>query len=310
MKKCLIFLEEGYEKYSIDLIDVANRMYEEGKIVIAFSVGADTIKCLGIFDLVVKTTTKIENYDVSAIANAMREYIEKNEVDSCLIPATYIGRMLAPRLAMGLSTGLVADVTEIGKSDGGLLMVRPAFSGKIMAGIENTKTKPIMMSIRPGVFSYDDRPKLCTSVEEFTPANARKSKICRVSRTVKTESKDIRESSVLVSGGGGVMNSMDTVERLAELLHGMKSASRKTVDSGKADRSIQVGQSGKVVHPDLYIAAGIYGSIQHIAGLNKIKHLIAINTDAKAPICSLADIVVEGDAKDFMEKLIKKIEDN
>ena len=100
----------------------------------------------------------------------------------------------------------------------------------------------------------------------------------------------------------------DSIDGLAERLGGMKAASRRVVDSGKCDRSIQVGQSGKIVHPKLYIALGIYGALQHVAGLNRVEHIIAVNTNKNAPMCSLADVVVEGDAKTFVDKLIEKID--
>lgn len=308
MNRCLIYLEAGYEKYSVDLLTAAEAMYGNECETFALAVESDHTAAMGHFDEVI-AVEGVPSYDTARIAEILEELQKNHEFHSILIPATYMGRMLAPRAAMRLRTGLVADVTEIGHRDGRLMMVRPAFSGKIMAGIVNERTTPMMMSVRPGVFTWTGGPGKETQIHHLQETARTESGIRLMNRVTKPESKDIRESRVLVSAGGGAMNAMETVERLAGLLHGMKAASRRTVDSGRADRSIQVGQSGKVVHPDLYIAAGIFGAIQHIAGLSKVKHLIAINTDPKAPICSLADIVVVADAGDFMEKLIRRIEE-
>ena len=127
-------------------------------------------------------------------------------------------------------------------------------------------------------------------------------------RQEKPQRKDIRESEVLVSGGGGALDDFELLQELADRLHGAVSASRMAVDSGRADRVIQVGQSGRFVRPKLYIAEGIYGAIQHVAGMKQAEHVIAVNTDPLAPICSLADIVVEADAADFTRKLIRRID--
>ena len=122
------------------------------------------------------------------------------------------------------------------------------------------------------------------------------------------EAYDIRESRILVSGGGGVAGSFGKLQPLARALNAKVSSSRRLVDGGVAPRRIQVGQSGKRVSCDLYIAIGIYGAFQHVVGINKVKHLIVVNTDSLAPICSLADIVVQDDAIDFIEKLTARID--
>lgn len=165
-----------------------------------------------------------------------------------------------------------------------------------------------MMSVRPGVFLYEKEKMKNTKVWGYRPKKSYDVTVERISRQEKPKSRDIRESEILVSGGGGILNDFDVIDGLAKRLGGMKSASRRVVDSGKADRSIQVGQSGKIVHPRLYIALGICGMLQHVAGLNHVKHIIAVNTNPNAPLCSLADIVVEGDARTFVEKMIERID--
>lgn len=309
MKKCLIFLEKEYENFSVDLLKTAEEMYGEVFESYALSMNANIESAIGCFDEIITVSdNRIRDFDTYSIVGVMEELYKEYQFDSILITATQFGRMLAPSLAMRLRTGLVADVTKIGHYGDQVEMIRPAFSGKILAGIVNSGESTIMISVRPGVFLYDGVLKKDTRIRNYEPENVNCSNIKLVSRRNKPETKDIRESEVLVSGGGGIMNDFDLIDGLAERLQGMKAASRRVVDSGKADRSIQVGQSGKVVHPKLYIALGIYGALQHIAGLNHVEHMIAVNTNKNAPMCSLADIVVEGDAAIFVKKLIDKID--
>ena len=309
MKKCLIFLEKEYENFCVDLLKTAEEMYGAEFERYALSLRADEAPAENKFDAIIRVEDeKIRDFDVKAITDVVKELCEIHKFDSILISATQFGRTLAPALAMRLRTGLVADVTQIGHYEEKIEMVRPAFSGKILAGIINTRDDMVMMSVRPGVFLYEGKADRSTKLIQYQPKEIHVSKIERVSRRIKPVSKDIRESDVLVAGGGGILKDFDSIDGLAERLGGMKAASRRVVDSGKTDRSIQVGQSGKIVHPKLYIALGIYGALQHVAGLNRVEHIISVNTNKNAPMCSLSDIVVEGDAKQFVDKLIERID--
>ncbi|MDP2813580.1 MAG: electron transfer flavoprotein subunit alpha/FixB family protein, partial [Erysipelotrichaceae bacterium] len=212
--------------------------------------------------------------------------------------------------SMRLHVGLVADVTAIEHQNGNLEMVRPAFSGKIMAGIVNKGRLPIMMSVRQNVFNYNSDESKNTEKIEFLPTNIQPSTIQLLDSKEKERSLDIRDSEILISGGGGVQDNFHCLDMLAQQLDAQVSASRRIVDSGLASRRIQVGQSGKTVSPRLYIALGIYGSLQHIEGLNNVENIISVNIDKDAPICSLSDIVVVGDAVEFIERLVKKIKNN
>lgn len=310
MKRCLIFLEKQYENFSVDLLKAAEEMYGDDFERYAISFHAELKAALGKFDKIICIEDeRIRDYDLESMVGVIEELHGQYRFDSILITATHLGRMLAPKLAMRIRTGLVADVTRISHYEDHIEMIRPAFSGKILAGIINPEGDTVMMSVRPGVFLYEDTPGRETQILNYQPGTIIQSDIKRISRREKPEVKDIRESEVLVAGGGGILQDFDQIDGLADRLGGMKAASRKVVDSGKADRSIQVGQSGKVVHPKLYIALGIYGALQHVAGLNHVEHIIAVNTNKNAPMCSLADIVVEGDASSFVTNLIKRIDD-
>lgn len=312
MNRSLIYFDEEDFQNSIDLLEVVNQIYKDSEYetyAICFNNNGEAI--LGKFDyLITIKEEKIKNYDILNITNCIEELQRIYEFHSILIPATYLGRMLAPRLAMRLRVGLTADVTGIEHNNGLVEMVRPAFSGKILAGIINRNCNTIMMSVRPNVFVNTLERLKKTQTIQFHPANVKSSKIRLLGTREKEKAKDIRESEVLISGGGGVIENFDHLKLLAEELNALVSASRRIVDSGIATRSIQVGQSGKTVSPKLYIALGIYGSLQHIEGLKNVENIISVNINKDAPICSLSDVVVEGDAIEFIDKLTEKIKMN
>ena len=247
-------------------------------------------------------------FDGAKLAEALALAHSNYRFDTILIPATSWGRMLAPRLAMRLGVGLVADVVGLEHVQGELQMIRPAYSGKLMAGIVKKGDGPLMMSIRKNAFSpagatVSSVPRKVLVHESQTP-----SRITFLGSRKKPQATDIRHAEVLVSGGGGVLGQFSRLEDLAVALGGQVAASRRLVDDQVAPRKIQVGQSGKTVSPQLYFALGISGSVQHLEGLKKVPHLIAVNTDREAPICSVADVVVVGDAIEFIDRLLKRIE--
>lgn len=309
MEKCLILIDLEHTKNAIELLEVAKQMYDRTPYEsYALCIGTIPESVVGPFNHIVHVSDDtVDWFNARIVTNIMEALHQVHDFSSILIPATQLGRMVAPRLAMRLHVGLVADVTAIEHVDGSLQMVRPAFSGKIMACISNMGKKPVMMSVRQNVFSYEGTMDKNTVIESYKPFCAVQGGIKRLGKEEKPKSKDIRDSDVLVSGGGGVKRHFQRLSELADLLDGEVSASRQIVDSGIASRRIQVGQSGKTVSPKLYLALGIYGSLQHIEGLKNVKHIISVNTNKDAPICSLSDIVVEGDAVEFIEKLVEKI---
>lgn len=312
MNRSLIYLDHENIQNSIDLLEAVNQIYGNGNCeTYAVSFNEDCPDAEGKFDYIIHVKDdRLKNYDIANLTNCMEEIYRTFNFESVIIPATYLGRMLAPRLAMRLRVGLVADVTEIGHGDEGVEMVRPAYGGKIMAVIVNKGRVPLMMSVRQNVFTYAaDCTKESVKLE-FNPKTIQPGKINLLKEKEKESSNDIRESEVLVSGGGGTNRDFKELQKLAEALHGQVSASRKVVERGIAPRDIQVGQSGKTVSPNLYIALGIHGSLHHIEGLKNVEKIIAVNTNKNAPICSLADIVVVGDAIEFIQKLVEKISKN
>jgi len=260
------------------------------------------------FDYLIEINDKrIGHFDAPNIAAAIDALNALYGFDCILFPATFFGRIIAPRVAMRLKVGLTADVTMI-RNDGGCVeLIRPAFCGKSLARVVNRGGRPLMATVRPGVFGYERKGLKMAKTVHYEFSGFESPRIELVEQRETTTSRDIRDSSVLVSGGGGVAGSFGKLDELARCLGGMVSASRQLVDGGIARRAIQVGQSGKTVSPELYIALGIHGASQHMAGLKNVKSIIAVNTNRYAPICSQADIVVEGDAVEFIEKLCARI---
>lgn len=312
MKKCMIYLDRENIQNSLDLQAVNDLMFGQGNCeTYAVCINEFDSSLMGVVDhVIVVENENVVSYDLVNITNCLSELHQKYDFDAILIPATQTGRMLAPRLSMRLHVGLVADVTSVEYHQGELQMVRPAFSGKIMAGITNQGKKPIMMSVRQNVFNYTSDLKKSTKILTFTSNRVVLNTVQLVQTKEKTKSLDIRDSEILISGGGGIQEKFHSLNLLADELGAQVSASRRIVDNGIASRKIQVGQSGKTVSPKLYMALGISGSVQHIEGLNNVESIISVNTDKDAPICSLSDIVVEGDAVEFIERLVKKIKEN
>lgn len=309
LKKSLIYVEQNNFQNSVDLLEVVRQIYDSEEYeTYGLFFGEACEEADGLFDHLIEVTDRrIRSYDVIGMTDVLEELQLLRQFDSILFPATPLGRMFAPRAAMRLQVGLVADVTAIQHKNGVIEMVRPAFSGKIMACIVNRNRVPLMMSVRQNVFCYQAAVRKNTIKTTYHPIRISSSKIEQLGIRDKEKTRDIRESEILISGGGGTLRYFDRLHDLADELNGQVSASRKAVDSGTAPRSIQVGQSGKTVSPRLYMALGIKGSLQHMEGLKNVENIISVNTNRDAPICSLSDIVVEGDAKEFIAKLTDKI---
>ena len=309
MKRILIYIEQHHQQDGIDLLETVRQIYQEAPYetyALVLQGQCDTLK--GIFDVIVDLREEgLQEHEMRAISDVTYQLHHSYHFDAILFPATSWGRLIAPRVAMMLDTGLVADVTDIAHGEHGLELIRPAYSGRIMASIQITGTGPMMLSVRPGVFSYTPHREATTQVRTPQDLRYRTGGLKETGRKEKHSEYDIRESNVLISGGGGVERYFHELRPLAELLGGHVSASRAIVDKGVADRNIQVGQSGKTVDPKLYIALGINGALQHIEGLRNVDYIISVNTNKYAPICSLSDIVVEGDAYTFIHRLIETI---
>lgn len=245
----------------------------------------------------------------------------------CLMGATVIGRDLGPRVSSSLTSGLTADCTqlEIGpyddKKEGKhydkiLYQIRPAFGGNIVATIVNPKHRPQMATVRSGVMQkaiYNGKAKNEVVYPDVNKYVSKLSYAVKVlERHVEAAKHNLKGSAIVVAGGYGV-GSKDNFEllfQLAKELHGEVGASRAAVDAGWIDNDRQIGQTGITVHPKVYIACGISGQIQHIAGIQESGIIISINSDPDAPINQIADYVINGTIEEVVPKMIKYYKQN
>ncbi|MCI6551834.1 MAG: electron transfer flavoprotein subunit alpha/FixB family protein [Prevotella sp.] len=244
-----------------------------------------------------------------------------------LMGATVIGRDLGPRVSSSLTSGLTADCTQLeigdyeekktGKVYKNLLyQIRPAFGGNIVATIVNPDHRPQMATVRSGVMQkalYEGKAKgevIYPDVAKYVPEVDYVVKV--IDRHVEAAQNNLKGAPIVVAGGYGVgsKEGFDMLFQLAKELHGEVGASRAAVDAGWIDHDRQVGQTGVTVHPKVYIACGISGQIQHIAGMQDAGIIISINSDPDAPINQIADYVINGTVEEVVPKLIKYYKNN
>ena len=307
---------------------------------------AESIGGYGADEVIVCDHPLLKNYTTDAYAKVICDVISEMKPEAFLIGATNIGRDLGPRCAARLHTGLCADCTHLdvdmpiykdflrgastlpeAKIDGmatakvmgkdhdvsrDLKMTRPAFGGNLMATIICPNYRPQMATVRPGVMEMPQRDMSrqgkVTVVDAGLSMDDRNVEILQVVHDDK-KPVDITEAKVLVSGGRGVGSAEGyaPLRELAEVLGGEVSSSRIGVDSGWIEKDRQVGQTGKTVHPDLYVACGISGAIQHLAGMEGSEFVIAINKDESCPMMKLADLGIVGDLHVIVPKLTEAI---
>ena len=248
----------------------------------------------------------------TVIASLIREY----KPEMVLAGATAIGRSFIPGVATELGAGLTADCTqlEIRESDGALLQTRPAFGGNIMATIVCETSRPQMATVRPKVMKElaFDKKREGQVIQILQREEQVKSRIRVVESVVSEVSNvNIQEADILISGGRGLESAkgFDLIRDLADVMDANVSASRAVVDAGWIPYPHQVGQTGKTVAPKLYIACGISGAIQHVAGMQSAETIVAINRDKNATIFNVADYGIVGDIFEIVPKLISKIEE-
>ena len=282
---------------------------------------ADQLAEYGADKVIVVDDPELKDYRTEPYAHALASVINQYKPEIMLVGATAIGRDLGPRVSARVATGLTADCTvlEIGdfplqavpgqeQLHNQLLMTRPAFGGNTIATIACPYNRPQMATVRAGVMQKIDPIKGAKAVvEEYNPGFTPDNKYVEFLDIVKavTETVDIMDAKILVSGGRGVGSpeNFKILEELAEVLGGTVSCSRAVVDSGWKPKDLQVGQTGKTVRPNVYFAIGISGAIQHVAGMEESDIIVAINKDADAPIFDVADYGVVGDLNKIVPKL-------
>ena len=288
---------------------------------------ADKLAEYGADKVIVVDDPELKEYRTEPYAHALSSVINEFKPDIVLVGATAIGRDLGPTVSARVATGLTADCTVLeigdfplvaipGKEDqqkhNQLLMTRPAFGGNTIATIACPDNRPQMATVRPGVMQkIEPIVGAKANVIEYNPGFTPNDRYVEIKEIVKavSDTVDIMDAKILVSGGRGVgsAENFKILEDLAEALGGTVSCSRAVVDSGWKPRELQVGQTGKTVRPNLYIACGISGAIQHTAGMEESDIIIAINKDEDAPIFDVADYGIVGDLNKVVPQLTAQL---
>lgn len=280
----------------------------EGLCADLFAYGADKVY--------LAEAPELKNYTTDGYAKVIDEAIKMYKPEIVMYGATHIGRDLGPALAVKSGTGLTADCTqlELPAEDRQFRMTRPAFGGNLMATIMCPHHRPQMSTVRPGVMKKLENPQTGKQGEivklnvSFAEGDIR-TKVLEIVKTAK-DAVSLTDAKVIVAGGMGVGSAegFKLLEELAEKLGGIVAASRAAVDAGWIDKSRQVGQTGTTVKPQIYIACGISGAIQHIAGMQDSDYIIAINNNEAAPIFEVADYGMVGDLHKVIPELIAALD--
>lgn len=297
---------------------LANKLDEE---LIATVIGNDRLAGLEALchhgaDRVIKCVhSLLENFSPDGFCAVLSAVVASGKPSILLCGATPHGRELAPRIAARLRLGLTADCTGLDIDEAGqLVQTRPAFGGNIMASIIAPRSRPQMATVRPNVFEAGCADRKRPVVVEDYPVTLNKAGIrTRVVKETRFENRDaarLDTANIIVAVGRGCCQpeDLEIIQRLAENLGAVVAGSRPLVEEGLLPHTRQVGQSGITVSPDLYLAVGISGAIQHLVGMNASKKIIAINSDPQAPIFKIADLGIVADAREILPRLIKDLE--
>jgi electron transfer flavoprotein alpha subunit len=300
--------DDKVKKVTFEILSEAKKMAEKkGEPLCAVLIGsgveamASTVGSYGAQKVYCVEADDLGTYTTGGFAKALCDLVQQEKPSILLFGASINGKDLSARVAGRLGVGLATDCTGMGLDDAGKLQVlRPMFAGKVYADVAFSDVTPQMASIRPNVLTAAE-PDASSKPEvtKITAAVKSEDIMVKVAEVIKTggEKPDVTEAEIIVSGGRGMKGpeNFKILEELADLLGGVVGASRSAVDAGWRPQSDQVGQSGKVVTPNLYIAAGISGAIQHLAGMGTSKVIVAINKDPEAPIFKKADYGVVDD---------------
>jgi electron transfer flavoprotein alpha subunit len=273
---------------------------------------AEGLSKYGAGKVVVADHPELTYYSTEGYVYVLKKIVDSVNPSVIIISASAMGKDLAPRLAAKLDVPLFSDITAMTTENAAITITRPIFAGKVFL-TATTKANPVMVTIRPKVFAPEVLDGGGISAEPFAveiPEGTIKARVTELK--VESGGKvDLTEADVIVSGGRGMKGpeNFGLIEQLAEALGGTDGASRAVVDAGWRPYSKQVGQTGKTVSPTLYIACGISGAVQHLAGMSSSKYIVAINKDPDAPIFKVASWGIVGDALQILPELIKAVKE-
>ncbi len=301
----------GVKKVTLELLTLARQLGTPSAVVLGGPGAAaqlgDKLAEYGAEKIYAAESEEIDGYLVAPKATVVADLVRRVQPAAVLLASTQEGKEIAGRLAVKLDNGLLTDAVAV-EADGTATQV--AFAGSTIVKSKVTRGLPLV-TIRPNSVTPSPAPA-SPAVEQLTVQAAETDKLTRVVDRVaeqKGSRPELTEASIVVSGGRGIGNAdnFKLVEELADLLGGAVGASRAAVDSGYYPHQFQVGQTGKTVSPQLYVALGISGAIQHRAGMQTSKTIVAVNKDAEAPIFELADFGIVGDLHTVVPQLIEEV---
>lgn len=305
--KALLFIETDGEKAiggSLELISAVKSLDAEGTaLVVGNRSAADSVAAFGI-PVIFTDTAK----DCDTLTEVLSQTIKEQNPDIVLLANTTLTKDIAPRVAGRMCLGCVSDVIGMSRTDDKVIYTRPAYGGTILEHIEVEGTA--VVTVRSGSFSKPEAGLDAGVTEKKVeiPASAVKAKIVDTVKEI-SEAVNLEEAQVIVSGGRGMgsAENFKLVEELAQVLGGVVGATRPPIEDGWISRAHQVGQSGKIVAPKLYIACGISGATQHTSGMSGSDYIVAINKDEEAPIFEIADVGIVGNVNEILPVMIEEM---
>jgi electron transfer flavoprotein alpha subunit len=313
-KKVLVFTEmkgSVLRQVSLEALSIGKKIAGDGKLIAAvFGTQAspymEIIGQHGADQILTLTDARFDEYHTDIYSHAFTQLIQEINPDVIIIGHTANMKDVAPRIASRFGYGLITDCTQVEFQGDELIYVRPIFAGKAFEKKRFTSDK-MFITIRPNNFKAEASP----ASPEVVPYHAGQVDLQTVIREIvhkSTGTIDLAEAKIVISGGRGVKSKdgFQPLNELASVLGGAVGASRGACDEGYCDYGLQIGQTGKVITPDLYIACGISGAIQHVAGMSNSKVIIAINKDPEAPIFQIADYGIVGDLFEIVPLLTKE----
>jgi electron transfer flavoprotein alpha subunit len=304
------------KKTAFEVVKAARTVADQlGGDVVALLIGNDvkalasTLGGYGASRVVTVEDARLTHYSTTAYAKIIAEVVKNVGTEVVFLSATAMGKDVAPRVAVKLQAGLAVDCTAFRVDGGNITASRPVFAGKAITDV-NITTPVKVFSLRPNVFTAGTSDGHQAQVEPVSVELTDGDFTTTVKEVTQVQGKlDVAEADIIVSGGRGLKGpeNFHIIEELAAVLGGAVGASRAVVDAGWRPHDEQVGQTGKTVAPSLYIAVGISGAIQHLAGMSSSKYIVAINKDKDAPIFQIADYGIVGDALEIVPALTKEI---
>ena len=320
-KGILIIVEQRdlqIRKVSLELLSQGRKLADEtGEPLVAVVLGhgieglAQTVAAYGADKVILIDDEKLADYTTGSYTSVLNKLIRKEEPQAVLIGNTAVGKDLAPRLAHRLGVGLASDCTGMEKDEKNFLSFkRPIYAGKAFAHL-SSNVRPILATIRPNTFNAVEpdasrQAEIVKETADIDTADLRA--IIKEVVIAASERPDLTEANIIISGGRGMKGpeNYGILEELADVIGAAVGASRAAVDSGWREPKFQVGQTGKTVAPTLYIACGISGAIQHLAGMGSSKFIVAINKDPEANIFTVADYGIVGDLFEVVPMLTQE----